>query len=67
MSNKNTKKRKLHEVSGEPLPERPPLTKRKRVGVWDLITYFEARVEEGLLKRKALPKKRDMKGLSCID
>jgi hypothetical protein len=38
---KNNKKRKLHEVSGDPLPERQAVTKRRRLDKYALIEFFE--------------------------
>lgn len=67
MNNKNIKKRKLHEVSGAPLPERPVITKRRNLATWGLITYFEARVEEGTKKREVKQRARDRIGLRLND
>ena len=42
----NNKKRKHPEVSGEPLPERPEVTKRRRLGNLELAEHFIARIED---------------------
>ena len=43
---KNSKKRKLNEVSGDPLPERQAVTKRRKVDKYALIEFFEKKIEE---------------------
>ena len=53
------KKRKLYKVSGESLPKRTVITKRRNFGTWGLINYFEPRVEEGSKKRELKQRARN--------
>ena len=54
----NTRKRKLNEISSEPLPERQPVTKRRKLDKHALIDYFELQVEE---KAQSLRSKKKAK------
>jgi hypothetical protein len=53
---RNTRKRKLHEVSGEPLPERQTLTKRRKLDRHALIEFFEKQIEEKAKDRRTKTK-----------
>ena len=53
---KNTRKRKLHEVSGEPLPERQVVTKRRKLDRHALIDFFEKQIEEKAKDRRTKTK-----------
>lgn len=69
---KNTKKRKLNEISGEPLPERQPVTKRRKLDKHALIEYFERQVEEKAQSRRSKKKAKAQPGgiqfsFSCND
>ena len=59
---KNTRKRKLHEVSGEPLPERQPVTKRRKLDKHALIDYFEKQIEEKAQSRRSKKKPKAKPG-----
>ena len=49
---KNNKKRKQHEISGEPLPGRPAITKRRKLDKYALIEFFEKKISEKAKNRK---------------